>query len=93
MKIDLLKTKVEAFVCNHEDCKLKGSKELTDELKKWAKQEHAGNIKVYRSGCLGKCEEGIAVAIYPDKTILTEVAKSDSNEIKNRLIKAVNDLN
>jgi predicted metal-binding protein len=67
MKQDKLKTTIEVFICNHsrdkdDNCAAKGAKELTDELKKWAKDEHKGEIKVYRSGCLGKCSEGIAVA-------------------------------
>lgn len=85
MKEDKMTTKIEVYVCNHEDCKDKGSKDLTDKLKKWAKEEHKGEIKVIRSGCLGKCSEGIAIACYPEKRFLLEVKKDDAKEIKKGL--------
>lgn len=94
MKNEKIKTQVEVFICNHEregeeDCFSKGSKELTNELKKWAKEEHKGEVKVFRSGCLGKCSEGIAIACYPEKKFLLEVNKSDAEEIKKGLIEAL----
>jgi len=94
MKKEKLETKVEVFICNHsrdndEDCASKGAKDLTDRLKKWAKEEHKGDIKVYRSGCLGKCFEGIAMACYPSKELLTKVDKDDTAEIKEGLVKAL----
>jgi len=94
MKNDEMKTIMEVFVCNHsrtddECCASKGSKELTDKLKKWAKEEHGKDIKVYRSGCLGKCSEGIAIACYPEKNILLEVKLDDFKEIKKGLEEAL----
>ena len=85
MKDEKIKTKVEVFVCNHEDCKKRGSKDLTDKLKKWAKEEHKGDIKVYRSGCLGQCSDGIAIACYPEKKYLLKVKEDDFKEIKKGL--------
>lgn len=85
MRDEKIKTKIEVYVCNNEDCKDKGSKDLTDKLKKWAKEEHKGEIKIIRSGCLGKCSEGIAIACYPEKKFLLEVKKDDSKEIKKGL--------
>lgn len=87
MKNEKLKTKIEIYVCNHsrdgsDNCADLGAKDLTDKLKKWAKEEHKGDVKVYRSGCLGKCSEGIAIACYPSKRILLEVRPDDSKEIK-----------
>lgn len=60
MKDEKLKSTMEVFVCNYkrdgdECCFDKGAKDLTDKLKKWAKEETNKEIKVFRSGCLGKC--------------------------------------
>lgn len=85
MKDEKIKTKIEVFVCNNDDCKDKGSKDLTSKLKKWAKEEHKGDIKVYRSGCLGQCDDGIAIACYPEKKYLLKVKENDFEEIKEGL--------
>lgn len=94
MKKEKIHTKLEVYICNHERddkeaCAQKGSKELTDKLKKWAKEEHKGEIKVFRSGCLGKCSEGIAIACYPEKKFLLEVTPEDIKEIKKGLKEAL----
>ena len=96
MNKDDMKSKVEIYVCNHsrddkdkDDCARRGSKELTENLKKWAKSEHGKDIKVVRSGCLGKCSEGIAIACYPQKKFLLEVTLKDEEEIKKGLEKAL----
>lgn len=97
MKNEKIKTQIEVFVCNHsredsDNCAALGAKELTDKLKKWAKEEHKGDIKVYRSGCLGKCSEGIAVACYPEKKILLEVRPDDAKAIKKGLEETLDEL-
>lgn len=96
MHKDEIKSKVEIYICNHarhepgkEDCASRGSKELTDNLKKWAKSTHGKEIKVARSGCLGKCSEGIAIACYPQKKFLLEVTLQDEEEIKKGLEQAL----
>lgn len=94
MKKEKLTTKVEVFICNHsrdgeEACAGKGAKDLTDKLKKWSKEEHKGDIKVFRSGCLGKCSEGIAIACYPEKKFLLDVKEDDLKEIKKGLEEAL----
>ena len=90
MKKEKLKTDVEIYICNHsredrESCAALGSSELTDKLKKWAKSEHKGQIKVVRSGCFGKCSEGIAVACYPKRRYLLDVKLEDEDKIKAKL--------
>lgn len=87
MRDEGMKSRVEFHVCNYkrdsdENCFDKGGKELTDQLKKWAKATHGKEIKVFRSGCLGKCSEGIAIACYPDKKFLLEAEMKDAEEIK-----------
>lgn len=90
MKKDHLKSEIEVFICNHkrddkEDCFSKGGKELTDGLKKWAKEKTDKKVKVFRSGCLGKCSEGIAVLCYPKKEFFLEATPSDYQKIKEQI--------
>lgn len=94
MKEDKLNSQIEVFICNfhregEESCAAKGGKDLTDHLKKWAKEEAKNDIKVFRSGCLGKCSEGIAIACYPEKKLLLEVNTQDAEEIKKGLREAL----
>lgn len=86
MKEENFISKMEVHICNHhrddrESCAALGSKDLTDNLKKWAKENYGKEIRVFRSGCLGKCSEGIAIACYPEKKMLLEVKTSDEAEI------------
>lgn len=89
MKNEKMKSLVEYHVCQHEDCAEKGSKELRDKLKKWAKEHHGKDIKVFRSGCLGKCSEGMAIACYPERKFILEVKLSDSKEIKEMMEESI----
>ncbi len=97
MKSEQLKSYIEVHICNHrrddeECCYDKGAKDLTDKLKKWAKEETNKEVRVFRSGCLGKCSEGIAMACYPDKKLLLDVSEDDYKEIKSMLKKRLEDL-
>jgi predicted metal-binding protein len=64
--------KAHLFVCTHtrengESCGAKGSSGLVDRLKARFKGRYAKNeMRVNRSGCLGKCEQGIACVLYPE---------------------------
>lgn len=94
MKKEKMKSQIEIYICNHkrdntEDCFHKGGKEVTDNVKRWAKENYSGEVKIYRSGCLGKCEQGIAVASYPAKDFLLEVTREDAEEIKDYIKKQV----
>lgn len=97
MKDEKLKSKMEVFVCNHkrdgdECCFDKGSKDLTDKLKKWAKEDLNKEIKVFRSGCLGKCSEGIAITCFPQKKYILDVKEDDYKELKKGLLEALHEL-
>jgi NADH:ubiquinone oxidoreductase subunit E len=85
MKSAPIKSKLEVFVCNHEDCAQRGAKDLTSKLKKWCKQRPDKDIRVYRCGCLGHCSEGIAIACYPEKKFLLKVKEDDYKQIKEQL--------
>jgi (2Fe-2S) ferredoxin len=94
MKNEVLNSKIEVYVCNFkrdngESCFERGAKELTDNLKTWAKKEHPNEIKVIRGGCLGKCSEGIVISCYPERKLLLEVELKDEEEIKKGLTEAL----
>ena len=97
MKSEKMKSLVEVHICIYQrqdkECFFdKGSKDLTDRLKKWSKEETDKQVKVYRSGCLGKCSEGIAMAIYPEKKMLLEVKEDDDKEIRKKLEDALEEV-
>ena len=93
MKEKKVDSKIEVYVCNFgKECSKKGSPELADKLKKWAKEEHKGEIKVIRSGCLGQCDDAIAIACYPEKKFLLDVKEDDFKEIKKGLEEALEKL-
>lgn len=95
MNKEKLSSQLEVYICNHkaegkENCFDRGAKELTDQLKKWAKEETEGKIKVVRGGCLGQCHRGIAMSCYPEHTLFTEIKSQDTEEIKQGLREALN---
>lgn len=93
MKEKEMKTEMEVYVCQYgKECQKHGSADLADKLKKWAKEEHKGEIKVIRSGCLGQCDDHIAIACYPEKKFLLDVKPDDYKEIKEGLEEALKKL-
>jgi (2Fe-2S) ferredoxin len=92
MKEKDIETKIEVYVCNFgKECSKHNSDELAGKLKKWAKENHKGEIKVVRSGCLGQCDDAIAIAVYPDKKFLLNVKKGDFDDITEGLEEALKD--
>ena len=48
-------------------CAKRGSKEIVEALKEYVKKNGLkGRVRVARSGCLGLCELGPNIAVYPD---------------------------
>ena len=95
MKEKEIQTKIEVYVCNFgKECSKHNSPDLADKLKKWAKEEHKGDIKVIRSGCLGQCDDAIAIACYSnhEKKFLLNVKEDDFKEIKKGLEEALSKL-
>ena len=83
-----------AFICTavkegRESCGAKGSAELRDRLKKWVKGSSLeGRVKITASLCLGHCERGISVVIYPAGQWYFQVNKdSDFELIQNEILK------
>lgn len=90
MNTDQMLSKVQIYICNHdredrEACAQKGAKDLTQNLKSWAKENYPGEVKVYRSGCLGKCSEGMVLTCYPSKDFLLNVELKDEDDIKEKI--------
>ena len=64
------------FVCLHErpegaqrpSCARRGSMELMMALKRTAKALGLGDVRVQKSGCLDRCEEGPSAVVYPEAT-------------------------
>ncbi|MAL51835.1 MAG: hypothetical protein CL991_04155 [Euryarchaeota archaeon] len=64
------------FVCLHErpegaqrpSCGRRGSTELMMALKRSAKAMGLGDVRVQKSGCLDRCEEGPSAVVYPEAT-------------------------
>jgi (2Fe-2S) ferredoxin len=77
------------FVCTNTkegkvSCGPQGSEALCEEMKKLSKSTpelRAKKIRVNKSGCLGICEEGPNVVIYPEGTWYTHVQPSDAKAI------------
>jgi (2Fe-2S) ferredoxin len=61
-----------------ESCGPKGAQALVDHFKVWIKaQGFAGKVRVNKSGCLGKCESGMACVAYPQGEWALKVTPED----------------
>ena len=77
------------FICTNErknnekrSCGESHGLELVAEFKKQLKDMNVGlKTRANRSGCLGICDFGPTVAIYPDGTFYVNVKKEDIKEI------------
>ena len=74
--------KTHVYVCTNfkegaKTCGADGASNLRDELKTMAKERWGKQVRVNSAGCLGQCERGIAVTIYPDNKVVTNVKKDD----------------
>lgn len=62
-------------------------KEVKDKAAKiWPKQD----VRINASGCLGRCEEGIACVIYPEQKWLTELRPDDGDKIIKEISQLLN---
>lgn len=84
---------VHVFVCtNDKKCGPCGGGELQKELKEWmkSKPEWKGRIRINKSGCLDRCDEPIAVAIYPQDEWFVEAKPKNADEIKQVITRLMN---
>ena len=79
--------KTHVFVCTNEKkgnaCSADGEK-IRRELKEWAKDnpDWKKRIRINNSGCLDRCKEGAAVAIYPQNKWFTCASSKDLDQLK-----------
>jgi (2Fe-2S) ferredoxin len=72
------------------DCATKGAHEILEELKAWSKtQTFAKKIRINKSGCLGRCEEGVAAVAYPAGEWIVNARSSDLEEMKKFILARV----
>lgn len=78
------------FVCTNRkeegkiSCAPQGGEAICEEMKKLSKSTpelRAKKIRVNKSGCLGICEEGPNIVVYPEGTWYTGVKQEDVKEI------------
>ena len=87
------------FICtnqkaNKESCGPRGAEHIRSEIKAWAKSNPAwkGKVRINASGCLDRCTEGVAVAIYPQNRWLVKVGPEDLNELKRVITELMTEL-
>jgi sirohydrochlorin ferrochelatase/(2Fe-2S) ferredoxin len=69
------------LVCGNVDCAERGSIALISSLRRSLKiTGYERDIRVTRTGCMGRCGEGPTVAVYPDGIWYREVQESDAAE-------------
>lgn len=67
------------LVCGNVDCAERGSLGLIDELRRLIKQAGiAADVRVTRTGCMGRCGEGPTLVIYPDGVWYRGVEQDDA---------------
>lgn len=65
------------------DCASKGSLQMLEELKKWAKeQKFQKKIRIQKAGCLDRCAEGIACVAYPKGEWIVNATTNDIEAMK-----------
>lgn len=76
------------FICTHERkdkecCFKKNSNQLISELKDYLKKNNLwSKYKITKSGCLGRCSEGIAALLYPENLEISEINLKSVDSIK-----------
>lgn len=90
-----IQPKVHMFICTRlkekgECCATKGSAEIRLQLKTWIKENNLKDkVKVTASQCLGHCENGISVCIYPENKWFLNVRPEDLETLKQELLTKV----
>jgi NADH:ubiquinone oxidoreductase subunit F (NADH-binding)/(2Fe-2S) ferredoxin/NAD-dependent dihydropyrimidine dehydrogenase PreA subunit len=78
--MDLFRAQI--LVCGGTGCALEGSMDIANQFKIELKKNRIENeIEVIRTGCLGLCELGPIVIIYPEGTFYSKVTTKDVGEI------------
>jgi (2Fe-2S) ferredoxin len=63
-------------------CADRGGVELREELKKMSKEQGLETrVKIFASGCLGGCEQGVVAVSYPSGNLMLGVKQEDLQKI------------
>jgi len=57
------------------------AKNLRDLTKKKSKTLFGKSVRINKSGCLGRCDEGVACVLYPSAKWLTELSSGDTDKV------------
>lgn len=55
-----------------------------DRIKALGLHEGAASVRINSAGCLGRCDDGPVIVVYPEETWYTYVDKEDIDEIVDR---------
>jgi (2Fe-2S) ferredoxin len=70
------------LVCGNADCADRGSIALISSMRRLIRKSHRDlDIRVTRTGCMGRCGEGPTVAVYPDGIWYRGVLAEDAAEL------------
>ena len=78
------------FVCTHKRpdghpkpcCADRGGRDIRDKLKNMVKEKGLeGQVRVFQSGCLGGCEQGVMAVRYPDGELMMAIKQEDLQQI------------
>lgn len=83
---DFTMYKAHLFICTNSPdrpgkCGNADSESLRKMVKEECKARYGKEVRVSSSGCLGKCEQGIAAVIYPQNKWLLELKPDESPKI------------
>lgn len=74
--------RAQVLVCGGTGCSKEGAMDIANTIKNELKKHHMENeIEVVRTGCLGFCELGPIVIVYPEGTFYSKVNVKDISEI------------
>ncbi len=72
----------QVMICDGSGCSLEGAMDITNQMKNELKNHRLENeIEIIKTGCLGLCELGPVVIIYPEGTFYSKVTVKDVPEI------------
>ena len=62
-------------------CQQHGAQVMRDYLKDRAKAVGLQNVRINSAGCLGRCDDGPVIVVYPESTWYTYIDESDLDDI------------
>lgn len=75
--------------CCGSHCSPKGAEEITHFAKEWVRTrglKGVGGIRVSSAGCMGRCDEGPVLVVYPQGAWYTYASREDVEEIFDSIV-------